>query len=119
MNDPVLRDRALSKVPEVTLVFWISDHDAEPGVSHWYGDILTLLIALGSHRSFRSGSILYLYWATVVASITFGTTMADFASHKRSGPRSATGPQIPVGWATNAAPCLRCRSRGARRSVLG
>src|SRR2546429_93780 len=23
MNDPALRDRALSKVPEVTLVFWI------------------------------------------------------------------------------------------------
>ena len=40
---------------------------------------LGLLVVLVSRRSWRSGFIPFLYWATIIASTTFGTTMADFA----------------------------------------
>jgi uncharacterized membrane-anchored protein len=84
----------LSKVPEVTLAFWIIKVAATT-LGETGGDSVTmtldwgylvgsavfaaLLIALVvtqiAARKFRP----FLYWATIIASTTFGTTMADFA----------------------------------------
>lgn len=55
------------------------DHDAELGVSHWYGDIPHAAHALVLAQIVANRFHPFLYWATVVASTTFGTTMADFA----------------------------------------
>lgn len=84
----------LSKVPEVTLVFWIIKIAATT-LGETGGDSVTMTLNWG----YLTGSILffgifvalviaqiiakkfhpYLYWATIIASTTFGTTMADFA----------------------------------------
>ena len=93
MNQIVQRD-ALSKVPEVTLVFWIIKIAATT-LGETGGDTVTMTLNWG----YLAGSALFLaalialvvaqilarkfhpvlYWATIVASTTFGTTMADFA----------------------------------------
>ena len=89
-----LRQHALSKVPEVTLVFWIIKIAATT-LGETGGDSVTMTLGWG----YLAGSALFaavllglvvaqiaankfhpfLYWATIVASTTFGTTMADFA----------------------------------------
>jgi uncharacterized membrane-anchored protein len=94
MNDPALRDHALSKVPGVTLVFWIikiaattlgeTGGDTVTMTLNWgyltgTAIFLTLLIALVVAQIVAKRFHPFLYWATVVASTTFGTTMADFA----------------------------------------
>jgi uncharacterized membrane-anchored protein len=83
-----------SKVPEVTLVFWIIKIAATT-LGETGGDTVTMTLNWG----YLAGSALFLaalvilvisqiaakrfhpvlYWATIVASTTFGTTMADFA----------------------------------------
>src|ERR1700741_1771209 len=88
-----LRD-TLTKVPEVTLVFWIIKIAATT-LGETGGDTVTLTLDWG----YLAGAALFLavlsarviaqivakkfhpilYWATIVASTTFGTTMADFA----------------------------------------
>src|SRR5205807_5933973 len=93
MNDRLKRE-ALSKVPEVTLVFWIikiaattlgeTGGDTVTMTLNWgylAGTLLflALLIALVVAQIFAKGFNSFLYWATIVASTTFGTTMADFA----------------------------------------
>src|SRR3979490_580544 len=94
MNDPALRDRALSKVPEVTLGFWILKIAATT-LGETGGDTVTrpvkwgyiagtalfvcILIALVAWQIAAKRFHPFLYWGTVVASTTFGTTMADFA----------------------------------------
>lgn len=89
-----LRDRTLSKVPEVTLVFWVikiaattlgeTGGDTVTMTLNWgylagsaiFLLLLILFVALQiAARRFRP----FLYWATIVASTTAGTTMADFA----------------------------------------
>ena len=85
---------AASKVPEVTLVFWIIKIAATT-LGETGGDTVTMTLNWG----YLAGTILFLsllialviaqilakrfhpvlYWATIVASTTFGTTMADFA----------------------------------------
>jgi uncharacterized membrane-anchored protein len=85
---------ALSKVPEVTLIFWIIKIAATT-LGETGGDTVTMTLDWG----YLAGSLLFLaalislvaaqiraskfhpllYWATIVASTTFGTTMADFA----------------------------------------
>lgn len=85
---------ALSKVPEVTLVFWIIKIAAttlgETGgnsvtMTFNWGYLagtalfLGLLIALVTAQILAKKFSPFLYWATIVASTTFGTTMADFA----------------------------------------
>ncbi len=83
-----------SKVPEVTLVFWIIKI-AAPTLGETGGDtvtmtlgwgyltgtaiFLTLLVALIAIQIAASKFHPFLYWATIVASTTAGTTMADFA----------------------------------------
>lgn len=86
--------RALSKVPEVTLIFWIikiaattlgeTGGDSVTMTLNWgylAGTVLflMLLIALVIAQIVAKRFHPFLYWATIVASTTFGTTMADFA----------------------------------------
>jgi uncharacterized membrane-anchored protein len=93
MNETISRD-VLSKVPEVTLVFWIIKIAATT-LGETGGDTVTMTLNWG----YLAGSALFLtalvvlvamqilarkfhpvlYWLTIVASTTFGTTMADFA----------------------------------------
>jgi len=92
MNDT--QARALSKVPEVTLIFWVIKIAATTlgetggdsvtmtlnwgylvGTALFLALLVALVIAQIAARRFHP----FLYWATIVASTTFGTTMADFA----------------------------------------
>src|ERR1700722_15380215 len=84
----------LSKVPEVTLVFWIIKIAATT-LGETGGDSVTMTLDWGylaGTAIFLAALIVlvamqiaarrfhpFLYWATIVASTTFGTTMADFA----------------------------------------
>lgn len=88
------QERALSKVPAVTLGFWIIKILATT-LGETGGDTVTMTFDWG----YLAGTALFavilvalvvaqilakrfhpaLYWATIVASTTFGTTMADFA----------------------------------------
>jgi uncharacterized membrane-anchored protein len=89
-----VRDYALSKVPEVTLTFWVikifattlgeTGGDTVTMTLNWgylvgsaiFLSLLVLMVALQiSAKRFHP----FLYWATIVASTTAGTTMADFA----------------------------------------
>ncbi len=83
-----------SKVPEVTLVFWIVKIAATT-LGETGGDTVTMTMKLG----YLTGTAIFLsalavlvlwqiaakkfhpvlYWATIIASTTAGTTMADFA----------------------------------------
>ncbi|MDI3469230.1 MAG: Rhomboid family protein [Pseudolabrys sp.] len=93
---------ALSKVPEVTLTFWIIKIAATT-LGETGGDTITMtwlhadknahnggyLIGTAIFLAFLVGLVVwqtsakkfhpFLYWATIVASTMFGTTMADFA----------------------------------------
>ena len=92
MND--LRDRVLSKVPEVTLGFWVikiaattlgeTGGDSVTMTLNWgyltgTAIFLSLLAALATAQLLAKKFHPFLYWATIVASTTAGTTMADFA----------------------------------------
>lgn len=83
-----------SKVPEVTLAFWVIKIAATT-LGETAGDTVTMTLMwsyLAGTTLFVSVLIVFvaaqvrarkfnrwLYWATIVASTTFGTTMADFA----------------------------------------
>ena len=87
-------ERTASKVPEVTLVFWIIKIAATT-LGETGGDTVTMTLDWG----YLAGTALFLsllfalvilqimakkfhrllYWATIIASTTAGTTMADFA----------------------------------------
>jgi uncharacterized membrane-anchored protein len=92
MNDDT--KQVLSKVPAVTLVFWIIkilattlgetggdtvtmtlDWGYLAGVALFGGMLVALVVAQISAKRFYR----ILYWSTIVASTTFGTTLADFA----------------------------------------
>jgi uncharacterized membrane-anchored protein len=88
------RDQALTKVPEVTLVFWIikiaattlgeTGGDSVTMTLNWgylagTALFLALLVALVAAQMIAKKFHPFLYWATIIASTTFGTTMADFA----------------------------------------
>jgi uncharacterized membrane-anchored protein len=84
----------LSKVPEVTLGFWVIKVLATT-LGETGGDTVTMTLGWG----YLTGTAIFLcilvalvaaqivakefqpllYWATIIASTTFGTTMADFA----------------------------------------
>ncbi len=87
-------DKLLTKVPEVTLVFWIikiaattlgeTGGDSVTMTLNWgyltgtaiFLSLLAVLVIMQiAAKTFHS----FLYWATIVASTTAGTTMADFA----------------------------------------
>src|ERR1700726_2875334 len=92
MNDA--RHTALTKVPEVALVFWIVKIAATT-LGETGGDTVTMTLNWG----YLVGTAIFLsllvilvvlqiaakkfhpvlYWATIIASTTAGTTLADFA----------------------------------------
>jgi uncharacterized membrane-anchored protein len=71
---------ALSKVPEVSLSFWIIKIAATT-LGETGGDAVSMSLGLGylvaqiRARRFHP----FLYWTTIVATTTVGTTLADFA----------------------------------------
>jgi uncharacterized membrane-anchored protein len=84
-----------TKVPEVTLGFWIikilattlgeTGGDTVTMTLDWgylagTAIFLALLIVLVSAQIVARKFQPFLYWATIIASTTFGTTMADFAT---------------------------------------
>jgi uncharacterized membrane-anchored protein len=84
----------MSKVPAVTLGFWIikiaattlgeTGGDTVTMTLNWgylagTALFLTLLVALVVAQVLAQRFNRFLYWATIVTSTTFGTTMADFA----------------------------------------
>ena len=88
------RELTISKVPAVTLGFWIIKIAATT-LGETGGDTVTMTMNLGylaGTAIFLSALVVlvvlqikaerfhpFLYWATIVASTTAGTTMADFA----------------------------------------
>ncbi|MEO8419027.1 MAG: hypothetical protein ABI475_09915 [Methylophilaceae bacterium] len=87
-------ERALSKVPEVTLMFWIIKIAATT-LGETGGDAVSMSMNLG----YLIGTVIFaavflaaviaqikaktfqpfLYWTTIIATTTVGTTLADFA----------------------------------------
>lgn len=92
MNDHV--KQALSKVPEVTLTFWIIKILATT-LGETGGDAVSMSMGLGYLVGTAIFAVIFvgfvitqiraksfhpiLYWATIVATTTVGTTLADFA----------------------------------------
>lgn len=88
-------DRVVSKVPEITLVFWIIKIAATT-LGETGGDMVSMSMNLGYLVASGIFAILFialvgaqiaarrfhpvLYWATIVATTTLGTTLADFAT---------------------------------------
>jgi uncharacterized membrane-anchored protein len=88
------RHEAMAKVPQVTLAFWIIKILATT-LGETGGDAVTMSMGLGYLAGTAIFAVLfvamvaaqirarrfhpYLYWATIVASTTVGTTLADFA----------------------------------------
>jgi uncharacterized membrane-anchored protein len=85
---------AFTKVPEVTLTFWVikiaattlgeTGGDSVTMTLNWgylagTAIFLALLVVLVGVQIAAKRFHPFLYWATIVASTTFGTTMADFA----------------------------------------
>jgi uncharacterized membrane-anchored protein len=93
-GNSMLRDSLTTKVPAVTLVFWIIKIAATT-LGETGGDTVSMTMNLG----YLAGTAIFLvvlvvlviaqvaasrfhpflYWATIIASTTAGTTMADFA----------------------------------------
>ncbi len=87
-------EQALSKVPEVTLLFWIIKI-AGTTLGETGGDAVSMSMNLGYLVGTGIFAVIflaavfvqikavrfnpYLYWATIVATTTLGTTLADFA----------------------------------------
>jgi uncharacterized membrane-anchored protein len=105
-------EERLSKVPEVTLVFWIIKVAATT-LGETSGDTVTMTMNLGyltGTAIFLSAFLVlvsaqimakrfraWLYWATIIASTTAGTTMADFADRS-----------LGIGYAGGSAMLLFC-----------
>ena len=88
------RNQAVSKVPEVTLLFWVLKIAATT-LGETGGDAVSMsmdlgylvatgifgvifLVAVGAQIAAKTFHP-YLYWTTIVATTTVGTTLADFA----------------------------------------
>ena len=109
---PPGRDLGWAKVPEVTIAFWVMKIAATT-LGETGGDSVTMTLNWG----YLAGTALFavllivlvlaqiraarfhapLYWATIVASTTFGTTMADFADRS-----------LGIGYAGGTALLLGC-----------
>src|SRR4051812_10957578 len=103
MNDRELARDTLSKVPAVTLGFWIikilattlGETGGDTVTMTWLGEttphpmpngyligtaifgVLLVILVLAQIKARKFNA--WLYWATIVASTTCGTTLADFA----------------------------------------
>jgi uncharacterized membrane-anchored protein len=87
-------DHALSKVPEVTLIFWIIKIAATT-LGETGGDAVSMSMHLGylvgtaifatiflvavAAQIKANGFHPFLYWTTIIATTTVGTTLADYA----------------------------------------
>ena len=87
-------ERTLSKVPEVTLIFWIMKIAATT-LGETGGDAVSMSMNLGylvgtaifaaiffvavAAQIKAKGFHPYLYWTTIIATTTVGTTLADYA----------------------------------------
>jgi uncharacterized membrane-anchored protein len=96
MNKPQkdIHEHALAKVPEITLLFWIIKIAATT-LGETGGDALSMSLNLGYLVSTGIFAVIFvgavytqisaarfhpgLYWLTIIASTTVGTTLADFA----------------------------------------
>lgn len=96
MDSPMknTKQRILSKVPEVTLIFWIIKIAATT-LGETGGDVVSMSMNLGyllgtfifaviffvavCAQIKMDGFRPFLYWATIIATTTVGTTLADFA----------------------------------------
>lgn len=92
--NPTFAERSLSKVPEITLIFWIIKIAATT-LGETGGDALSMSMNLGYLVSTAIFAVIFLiavsaqvsakrfqpvlYWVTIVATTTVGTTLADFA----------------------------------------
>jgi uncharacterized membrane-anchored protein len=89
-----IAERSLTKVPELTIVFWIlkiaattlgeTGGDSVTMTLNWgyligTAIFLSLFVVLVIFQIMADRFRPLLYWATIVASTTAGTTMADFA----------------------------------------
>jgi uncharacterized membrane-anchored protein len=93
-NTLTTASEAISKVPEVTIVFWIIKILATT-LGETAGDALSMSMNLGYLLSTGIFSVIfliaviiqisvkqfhpYIYWTTIIATTTVGTTLADFA----------------------------------------
>src|ERR1700745_3170073 len=93
LNKNRFSEIAATKVPEVTLGFWVIKIAATT-LGETGGDSVTMTLNWGylTGTAIFSATLIvfvalqivsnrfrpFLYWATIVASTTFGTTMADF-----------------------------------------
>src|SRR3954452_15217067 len=106
MTDQALRNEAVSKVPAITLGFWIikilattlGETGGDTVSMSWLGEttpeagqsgincylvgtamfgVLLIMLVWLQIRARRFNP--WLYWATIIASTTCGTTLADFA----------------------------------------
>ncbi len=112
MNESQPRHEPASKVPEVVLTFWIIKIAATT-LGETGGDTVTMSMKLG----YLAGTAIFatllvglawwqisakrfhpfLYWATIIASTTAGTTLADFADRS-----------LGIGYAGGSALLLTC-----------
>lgn len=88
-------ERAVSKVPEVTLLFWIIKIAATT-LGETGGDAVSMSMKLGYLAATAIFAVIffaavwvqivakkfhpYVYWTTIIATTTVGTTLADFAT---------------------------------------
>lgn len=94
VSDPGGLEQALAKVPQVTLLFWLvkilattlgeTGGDAvsmSMGLGYLVGTaIFGVVFALAVYAQIRARKFHpFLYWFTIIASTTVGTTLADFA----------------------------------------
>lgn len=95
INQEITNDEVWSKVPALTLIFWVIKVLATT-LGETAGDAMSMSLNLGYLLStFIFAAIFliaviaqikakkfhpYLYWATIIATTTVGTTLADFAT---------------------------------------
>ncbi len=94
-NEASQRDLAISKVPEVTLLFWVMKIAATT-LGETGGDAVSMSMNLGYLIGTAIFGVIFvvavfaqiraekfhplLYWVTIVATTTVGTTLADYAT---------------------------------------
>jgi|GEM_PF-769851 len=118
-------DNALSKVPEVTLAFWIMKVMATT-LGETGGDAVSMSMDLGYLVGTAGFAVIFVaavaaqvrakgfhpitYWVTIVASTTVGTTLADFATSSMPPAAEDLGygrPGAGAGLPRGASPCVR------------
>lgn len=93
MNENTMVEATLSKVPAVMLLFWMIKIAATT-LGETAGDVLSMSLNLGYILSTGIFAVIFtisvsaqikvkqynpfLYWATIIATTTLGTTIADY-----------------------------------------